>query len=89
MSSARRAGAELRRTQTSTDQRLDELASQTEVQNLRHNELAAQMQWQNSRHNDLVTQMKSMTAMMGRFVNSVIPAPHPQNLPRQETAKQP
>ena len=89
LSSARRAGAELRRTQTSTDQRLDELASQTEVQNLRHNELAAQMQWQNSRHNDLVTQMKSMTAMMGRFVNSVIPAPHPQNLPRQETAKQP
>ena len=75
MDDARRAGAELRRTQTSTDQRLDELASQIEVQKLRHDELATQMQWQTSRHIDLVTQMQSMTAMIGRFVKPVIPAP--------------
>ena len=43
MGGARRAGAELRKTQTSTDQRLDELESQIEVQKLRHDELATQM----------------------------------------------
>ena len=75
MGDARRAGAELRRTQTSTDQRLEELTSQIEGQNSRHDELATQMQWQTSRHNDLVTQMQCMTAMIGRFVKSVIPAP--------------
>ena len=65
------------------------------MQNLRHNELATQMQLQFLRHNelvsvqnDLVTQMQSMTAMIGRFVNIVNPAPHPQNLPRQEIAQQ-
>ena len=96
MGSARRAGAELRKTQASTDQRLDELPSQNEVQNLRHDELVTQMQLQNSRHNelvsvqnDLVTQMQSMTAMMCRFVNSVILAPHPPSVPRRETAQQP
>ena len=95
MGNARRAGAELRRTQTSTDQKLDELASQMELQSLQHDELATQMQLQFSRlnelvgvQNDLLTQMQSMTAMIGRFVNSVNPAPHPQSLPRQETAQQ-
>ena len=53
--SAKRAGAELRRTQTSTDQRRDEVASQIEVQSLRHDELATQMQLQNSRHNELLS----------------------------------
>ena len=77
MGSARRARAELRRRQTSTDQRRDEVASQIEVQNLRHNAFL-------SVQNDLVTQMQSMTAMMGRFVNSDIPAPYPQ-----KTAEQP
>ena len=34
---------------------------------------------------DLLTQMQNMTAMMGRFVNSIIPAPHQeaQQRPRQ------
>ena len=39
MGSARPTGAQLRRTQTGTDQRLDELASQIEMQNFRHDEL--------------------------------------------------
>ena len=43
MGNAGRAEAELRRTQTSTGQRLDELASQIEVQNLRHDEQVTQM----------------------------------------------
>ena len=38
---------------------------------------------------DLLTQMQNMTAMMGRFVNSIIPAPHPENLPRQEAQQRP
>ena len=38
---------------------------------------------------DLLTQMQNMTAMMGRFVNSIIPAPHPENLPRPEAQQQP
>ena len=37
-----------------------------------------------SAQGDHLTQMQNMTAMMGRFVNSVIPALHPENLPRQE-----
>ena len=78
MGSARQAGAELRKTQASTVQRLDELPSQNEV----HNELV-------SVQNDLVTQMQSMTAMMCRLVNSVILGPHPPNIPRRETAQQP
>ena len=42
-----------------------------------------------SSQGDLLTQMQNMTAMMGRFVNSVIPAPHPENLPRQEQVQRP
>ena len=42
-----------------------------------------------SAQGDLLTQMQNMTAMMGRFVNSVIPAPHPENLPRQEQVQRP
>ena len=76
MGNARRAGAELRRTQRSTDQRLYELATQILLQNSRHNELV-------SLQNDLVKQIHSMTAMMGRFVNSVIPAPYPQEKAQQ------
>ena len=83
------AGAELRRIQTSNDQKLDELAPQIKVQNLRLDELATQLQMQNLRHNDLVTQMQRLTVMMEKIVNFVIPALHPQNLPRQETAHQP
>ena len=37
-----------------------------------------------SAQGDLLTQMQNMTAMMGRFVNSVITATHPENPPRQE-----
>ena len=42
-----------------------------------------------SAQGDLMTQIQNMTAMMGRFVNSVIPAPHPENLPRQEQVQRP
>ena len=38
---------------------------------------------------DLLTQMQNMTAMMGRFVNSIIPAPLPENLPRHEQTQRP
>ena len=38
---------------------------------------------------DLLTQMQNMTAMMNRFVNSIIPAPHPENLQRQEAQQRP
>ena len=42
-----------------------------------------------SAQGDLLTQMQNMTAMTGRFVNSVIPAPHPENLPRKEQFERP
>ena len=33
---------------------------------------------------DLLKQMQNMTSMMGRFVNSIIPAPHSKNLSRPD-----
>ena len=39
--------------------------------------------------NDLLAQMQNMTAMMGRFVNSIIPVPHRENLPRSEPSQRP
>ena len=51
MGGARRIGAELRRIQTSTDQRLEDLATQMQLQNSRHNELL-------SVQNHLVTRMQ-------------------------------
>ena len=42
-----------------------------------------------SAQGDLLMQMQNMTAMMGRFVNSVITAPQPENLPRQEQVQRP
>ena len=39
--------------------------------------------------NDLLAQMQNMTAMMGRFVSSIIPVPHPENLPRSEPSQRP
>ena len=36
--------------------------------------------------NDLLPQMQNM---MGRFVNSIIPVPHPENLPRSERSQRP
>ena len=38
---------------------------------------------------DLLTQMQNMASMMGRFVNSIIPALHPGNSPRSYQTQQP
>ena len=90
MGSARRSGAELRRTQTGTDQRLDELASQIEMQNSRHDELMVAMRTTTDQQLDQVAlQMQDMMTMIGRLVNAVIPAPQSENLPGQEPTQRP
>ena len=38
---------------------------------------------------DFLTQMQNMASMMGRFVISIIPAPHPENLPRIDRTQRP
>ena len=38
---------------------------------------------------DILTQMQNMASMMGRFVNSIIPAPNPENLPRPDQTQRP
>ena len=38
---------------------------------------------------DVLTQMQNKTLMMGRFVNSVFPAPHPDNLPHSDQIQRP
>ena len=76
--SARRTGAELRRTQMGTDQRLDELASQIEMQNSRHDELMTAMRTTTDQRLDQVgLQMQDIMTMIGRLVSSVIPALRP------------
>ena len=83
LGSARRTGAELRRTQTDTDQRLDELASQIEMQNSRHDELMTAMRTTtDQRLYQVALQMQDTMTMIGRMVSSVNPALHPENLPR-------
>ena len=90
MGSARRAGAELRRTQTGTDQRLEELASQIEMQNSKHDALMTTMRTTTDQRLDQVAlQMQDMMTMIGRLVNSVIPAPHHESLPGQEPTQRP
>ena len=90
MGSPRPAGAELRRTQTGTDQRLDELASQIEMQNSRHDKLVTAIRTTTDQRLDQVAlQMQDMITMIDRLVNSVIPAPHPENLPEQEPTQRP
>ena len=78
------------KTQTGTDQRLDELASQIEMQNSRHDELMTAMRTTTDQRLDQVAlQMQDMMTMIGRLGNSVIPAPHPKNLPGQEPTRRP
>ena len=90
LGSARRTGAELRRTQTGTDQRLDELASQIEMQNSRHDELMTAMRTTTDQRLDQVgLQMQDIMTMIGRLVSSVIPALRPENLPGQESTQRP
>ena len=38
---------------------------------------------------NLLTQMHNMASMMGRFVNSIIPASHPEILPRPDQTQRP
>ena len=88
--SARRTGAELRRTQTGTDQRLDELASQIEMQKSKHDELMTAMRMTTDQRLDqMALQMQDMLTTIGRLVNSKIPAPHRENLPGQEPTQKP
>ena len=90
LGSARRTGAELRRTQTGTNQRLDELASQIEMQNSRHDELMTAMRTTTDQRLDQVgLQMQDIMTMIGRLVSSVIPAQRPENLPGQESTQRP
>ena len=80
----------LRRTETGTDQRLDELASQIEMQNSRHDELMTAMRTTTDQRLDQVAlQMQDMMTMLSRLVNSGISAPHPENLPEQELTQRP
>ena len=88
------------RWQKSTDQRLDQLTQQMQMQGARQNQLAKHVETQNSRHDELLTQMhsqnsqiqnmttqmQSMTSMMSKLVTSFSPAPQYEGLPRDEAA---
>ena len=96
--------AELTGLQTKTDQRLDQIATQMQMQGSRQSELAKKLEMQHSRHDELMTRMRTITdqrldqaasqmqdmmTMIGRLINSVIPAPHPENLLGQDPTQRP
>ena len=96
---AEKIRVELTGLQTSTDQILDQIAMQMQMQGSRQSELANQMEMQNSRHDELMTgmrmitdqrleqvasQMLDMMTIIGSLVNPVVPAPHPEILPGQD-----
>ena len=85
---AQQLQADLTKWQKSTEQRLEQIATQMQMQGARQNELAKQMDIQNSRHDDVMNQMQSMTAMMGQLVSSLTPTPNPDGRPQQETPPQ-
>ena len=90
--------------QTCTDQSLDQIAMQMQMQGSQQSELAKQLETQNSRHDELMTgmrmttnqqldqvapQIQVMLTLIASLVNSVIPTPHPENLPGQDPSQRP